>query len=407
MSDVSIATRLVAGVAGLPRPFWILWTGTLVNRLGSFVVPFLSLYLTKSRGWSVAEAGLVVSLFGLGLIGAGPLGGVIADRIGRRAAILVGLGAGGACAIALGCADRLETIAVCTFLLALLGETYRPGVQAMVADLVPPVDRPRAFGLIYWAINLGFAVAMSVAGVFADRGLQLLFFIDGITSLVFAAVVLVGVPETRPPPTKRGDGRLGGFAAALGDRVFVWFLLSTFALVVIFWQHQVTLPVDITNHGVSPAGYGRLIAINGVLIVLLQPFAATLLGRFDRTRVLGGACLLVGLGFGINALADTAAVFGLSIAVWTLGEIAYFPTAAALVADLAPASMRGRYQGINGMTSGLAAVAAPITGGFVLEQAGRSAVWGGCLALGAVAAALQFRLRTPLRLRLLGLPTGD
>ncbi|MBI5511663.1 MAG: MFS transporter [Deltaproteobacteria bacterium] len=404
--SMTVGQPHLARFAGLPRTFWILWVGTLVNRLGGFVVPFLSLYLTRGRGLSVAHTGLVVSLYGLGLIGAGPLGGVIADRVGRRAAILLGLCAGGLCAIGLGLAESTATIALCTFLFALIGETYRPGVQAAVADLVPPARRPQAYGLIYWAINLGFAVAVIAAGLVVEEGYSLLFFIDGATSLVYAAIVMVAVPETKPANAAVEPGLLSGLTAPLGDRVFALFLLISLSLVAIFWQHQVALPVDITNHGVSAAGYGRLMAVNGVLIVILQPLASTWLSRRDRSTVLAVSCMLVGVGFGMNAVVNTAALYGVAIAIWTLGEIGNFPTASALVADLAPAHMRGRYQGLYSMTGGVAAVAAPAIGGAVLQHAGRVPLWGGCAALGLVAGLAQLargrgmraRLATPERL---------
>ena len=393
-------TQWLPSLGGLPRAFWTLWVGTLINRLGGFVVPFLSLYLTRSRGMAVDEAGLIVSLYGLGLIGAGPLGGVIADRLGRRVAILIGLGAGGACAIALGLVERIELIAACTFIFALVGETYRPGVQAAVADLVPPADRPRAFGLIYWAINLGFTVAVVAAGLVVDHGYRWLFFIDGATTLTYALIVLWLVPETRPPRVAEPGGLLAGLSAPLRDRVFVLFLVVTYLLVLVFWQHGVALPVDMTQHGISAAGYGRLIAINGILIVLLQPFLSRWLARFDRAAVLTSAFVFVGVGFGLNGLVTTAPLFGLSIAIWTFGEMIHFPTASALVADLAPTSMRGRYQGAYSMTGGLAAVVAPALGGYLLQHAGRGALWGGCAALGAVGGLVQLALGSGMRARL-------
>jgi MFS family permease len=124
-------------VGELPRAYWIVWIGTLVNRLGGFVVSFLALYLTRRRGLSIPEAGAIVSLFGLGSMTAGPLGGVLADRIGRRATMLIGLFGGSASMLALGFAVRPSAIAVSALLLGLISDLYRPAVMAMVADLVP------------------------------------------------------------------------------------------------------------------------------------------------------------------------------------------------------------------------------------------------------------------------------
>src|SRR5262245_38404319 len=81
---------------GLPRTFWLLCAGMFVNRCGSFVLPFLSIYLTRSRGVSVATAGVVASLYGAGAMLASVAGGTLADHLGRRATMMASLALGGA-----------------------------------------------------------------------------------------------------------------------------------------------------------------------------------------------------------------------------------------------------------------------------------------------------------------------
>jgi MFS family permease len=150
MSAVPPSSRLRAAarsrVGGLPRPFWWLWIGTLVNRLGTFVEPFLVLYLTAERGLSVGAAGAVLGVYGAGTIVAQPLGGSLADRVGRRTVlsgslILSALVLGG-----LGAARDVWLIGGLAFLLGVIGDCGRPAVQAAVADLVPFGDRRRAAG---------------------------------------------------------------------------------------------------------------------------------------------------------------------------------------------------------------------------------------------------------------------
>jgi MFS family permease len=153
------------------KGYWTLWTGTLVNRLGGFVVPFLALYLTQRRGVGVAEAGVIVSFYGLGSMSAGPLGGVLADRIGRRSTMLIGLFGGGAVMFALGFAERPLAIAANVLVLGLVSDLYRPAVSAMVADLVPAEKRLDAYARLYWAINLGFSLAPVIAGFLARRAI--------------------------------------------------------------------------------------------------------------------------------------------------------------------------------------------------------------------------------------------
>ena len=391
--------------AGLPRPFWVLWSGLLVNRAGSFVVTFLAIYLTQARGFSPAQAGIVAALYGAGAAVASPLGGFLADHVGRRATMIAALALGGIGMIALGFARDIAVIGLTCFLVAMVGESYRPAMQAAVADLVPPADRVRAFGLVYWVINLGFSIGLTLGGALATVSFTWLFVGDGITSLAFACFVWRGVPETRPAHADGGKrprppGLVRGFLAPYRDRPFALFVLLSALVLLVFMQHFTALPLDMAAHGLGPATLGVVLGLNGILIVILQPFVAPFLSRFNRSHVIACGASLVGLGFGLNALADGAGLFALGVTVWTLGEIAVLPVANAVVADIALPDMRGRYQGAYGLTFGLASFAAPLIGTAVLQRRGAPALWAGCLVLGLVVAAGHLLLAPALtRLR--------
>src|SRR5579871_37061 len=196
--------RWLPAASGLPRRFWFIWAGALVNRLGGFVIPFLTLYLTQVRRLSVERAGFIVGLYGVGAIFAGPLSGALADRIGRRPTLLGATLCGAAAMTHLGFARGEWHIALSTLVLGLCNDAYRPPMMAMVADLVGPDLRVRAFGLLYWAANLGFAVAAVVAGLLSGVSFSVLFIGDAATTLLFGALVVATVPETRAAaPTAR------------------------------------------------------------------------------------------------------------------------------------------------------------------------------------------------------------
>jgi len=376
--------------------------GLFINRAGTFVMPFLALYLSQGRGFPVATAGAMVSIYGLGAAVASPLGGWFADHVGRRATMVAALSFGGTGMIALGFARDLAVIAPLTFVVAVMGEAYRPAMQAAVADLVPPRNRVRAFGVIYWVINLGFSVGLLLAGAIASRSFLWLFLGDGLSSLAFAFLVWRLVPETRPTTASHeahepSKGLLDGFLAPYRDRPFLFFVLLSVLILLVFMQHLAALPLEISAHGVSRAWLGLVLALNGIVIVLVQPFLAPWLGRFDRSRVLAVGAVLVGAGFGVNVIATGAATFSMATLVWTLGEILVLPTGNALVADIARPTMRGRYQGAYGLSFGLAAFGAPLIGTAVLQRWGSAALWTGCLLAGLVVAAGQLALAPRLR----------
>lgn len=398
-----VASRLAA-FGGLPRTFWVLAAGMFVNRCGAFVVPFLSVYLTQVRGYSIATAGVVAALYGLGAMLASLAGGYCADHFGRRATMLAALAGGGAGMIGLGFAHDLRVIAPAAFLIALVGEAYRPAMQAAVADLVPHEHRVRAFGDLYWVINLGYSVGVTLGGALASASFLWLFVGDGVSTLLFAALVARAVPETRAAAAHAAGAPrrsfVHDFLAPWRDGPFGWFVLLAILVLLVFMQNVAALPIDMTARGVSRAWLGAVLGINGVAIVLLQPLLAARLQRANRSRVIALGALLVGLGFGFGAIARGPALFGLGVLVWTVGEIFVLPISNAVVADVAPAAMRGRYQGAYSFSFGLAAFGAPLAGTFVMQRWGSAVLWIGCLVLGAVVAAGQMALAPRLtRLR--------
>ncbi|MFE2425958.1 MDR family MFS transporter [Streptomyces sp. NPDC059373] len=382
-------------VAGLPSGFWWLWTSTLVNRVGSFVVAFLSLYLTVQRGYSASYAGLVASLFGLGGMIGSPAGGTLADRWGRRPTMLAAQLTAAASTAALGFARNPVAIAALVFAMGFAVQASRPAVQAMLSDLVPGEDRQRAYSLNYWAINIGFSVASLSAGLIAVHGFLLLFLLDAATTLLCALVVFVKLPETRPAAEPvvlsageepRAEPR-AGTREVLRDRRFMGLVGLNLLLAGIFAQTGIGLPISMGQDGMSSTDFGLVISVNGILIVLLQIPLTQLVTRHSPARLLSLGALLFGAGLGLTGFAGSIPLYALTVCVWSMGEIIYMPTSSAAVAKLSPPHARGRYSGIMGLSWSVANFAGPLLGGLVIDHAGTGALWAGCAVIGAVTAA--------------------
>ncbi|MEF2528312.1 MULTISPECIES: MDR family MFS transporter [Streptomyces] len=408
MSAGSLIRAARESVEGLPRAFWWLWASTLVNRLGAFVATFMALYLTLERGYSASFAGLVAALHGLGGVVSSLVAGVMTDRLGRRPTMLAAnLATAGSVAL-LGFMEHPAAIAAVAMLVGMASNASRPAVSAMLADIVPPEDRVRAFALNYWAINLGFAISSVAAGFVAEYSYLAGFLGEAALTLVCAVLVFVKLPESRPAAEAgAGDGAAGAGAAGAGvslgtvlrDGRFMGVVGLSFLVSMVFMQGSVGLPVAMGAAGFTPGEYGLVISVNGLMIVLLQIPVTRFIEHRDARRLLVLSALLAGWGFALTAFAGPLWAYALTVAVWTLAEIVNSPTQMELVVRLSPVQGRGRYQGMYTMSWSVAALVAPLMAGYVVDWFGAAWLWGSAGVLGTLAAGGYWLLmrRLPAR----------
>ncbi|QNP71892.1 MFS transporter [Streptomyces roseirectus] len=385
MSLASLRRATRESVSGLPSAFWWLWISTLVNRLGAFVATFMALYLTLDRGYSASYAGLVAALHGLGGVVSSLGGGVMADRLGRRPTLLIAQLSTAFSVALLGFVTDPVAIAAVAFLVGAASNASRPAVQAMMADIVRPEDRVRAFSLNYWALNLGFAVSSMAAGLIAEASYLAGFLIEAGMTFACAIVVFVKLPESRPTRTKTAAEENVSLATVVRDRRFMALVGLSFLVALIFQQGSVGLPVAMGEAGFSPSDYGLAIAMNGILIVVLQIPVTRFIEHRDPMRLLVISSLLAGYGFGLTAFAGSVGVFALTVCVWTLAEIVNAPTQTSLVVRFSPAHGRGRYQGMYSLSWSAAALVAPLMSGLVIDHFGADWLWGVCAVVGTAA----------------------
>jgi MFS family permease len=385
---------LLAGLRALPRPVWVLFAGTFLNKFGAFVVPFLTLYLT-SRGYTAGQAGLAIGAYGVGHLLASLIGGYLADYLGRRKTIVLSMFSGAAAMLLLSQANTLPVIMVLAALAGLTNECYRPASSALLADLVPVSRRITAFAAMRMAFNAGFAFGPATAGFLSTLGYFWLFAGDAATSVLFGLVAWMALPRSLHARPDNATWR-----AALGtlrrDHKLHQLLLANFAIALLFFQSASTFGLHVTHLGFSAATYGALISMNGALVVLVELPLTTFTRRFPIRRIIALGYLLSGLGFALNAFAHTVPALVLCMILFTLGEVIAMPMASAYIADLAPPEMRGRYMGINGLTWAAALILGPGLG-MKLYTANPPAYWTTCAALGAFAAAAIWRVTGPRR----------
>jgi MFS family permease len=400
---------------GLPSTYWYLWSGILINRIGTFAVLFLSLYLTEVRGTRPALAGLVVGAYGAGGAAGTLLGGVLADRWGRRATLLSSHLVAAALMVALGLVHQLAFIAALAVLLGVAHSMPSPAYVAAIVDVVPEPDRGRAFNLQFWAFNLGMASASLLAGIVAEWSYLALFLLDAGSTLATAILIWWRVPETlvaqpRRRPLKHSPAApkpRAGLRTVLADRVFLTFVGLTFVLAVLTAQTSSIMPLAMHADGLPPSAYGIVVGLGGTMIVAGQLFVPRLIAGHRKHHVLAIATALLGIGFGTIAVANQLAGYLAAVVIWTVGSMLAAPPNAEINAELAPPTLRGRYQSVFFLTFPAAAFVAPSVGGVSLQYLGNWH-WIACGAIGLAAAAGHL-LAGPRRERRVaaGLDTGQ
>lgn len=376
---------LFASLRSLPRAAWVLFLGIFLNRFGTFVIPFLTLYMT-GRGYSLAKAGVAVGAYGAGTLFACFLGGYLADLIGRRKTITLSMAGGGLTMLLLAHADSWAGIVTLTFVNGLFGELYRPASSALLADLVPAGQRVIAFSAYRMALNAGWAFGPATAGFLANRSFEWLFVGDAISSFLFGVVAWSALPHG-----VRASSQESGWRVALKDirsnGPFLQFLVASCFIAWLFYQLSSTYSLFVAQLGYSPATYGALISFNGFVVVCFELIVSNITRRYDPRLAMAVGYVLVGLGFGLNIVATNVWTLGLGIVVFTFGEMISIPVGAAYIADLAPPNMRGRYMGTHGLAWGVTLVFGPGLGMFLFSH-GAVLLWSICALSGLAGAAV-------------------
>ncbi len=400
-------------LARLPAPVRLLVTGTLINKVGTFIVPFLTIVLLREFRLSETEAAELLFAYGAGSIVSILAGGFLTDRLGRRRTLMISLFGSGALAVAMGFAPSARVFVPLLVLLGFVADLYRPAASAIISDLLPSDQRATGFAALRMAVNLGFALGMAMGGLLADWNWRWLFFGDGLTTLLYGLVVYVYIPETRP---EEGEAPVAALRASpdnpLKDGVYLQMVGVAFVFSLIFFSHISVMPLTVTVSAGYPAlVYGLLVGTNGLLIALFEVSMVERLKRFRRLRVAALGYALVAAGFAAVGLVMHWSWFLLAVLLWTTGEILASPQQMAFIADWAPPVARGRYLSVYQATWSLAFAINPILFLPLHARLGERWFWGLMLLLGAPAALLLLRLdRTadrPERLRGLSVRRPD
>jgi MFS family permease len=309
-----VLTNPVRLLAALPPPARLLVIGTFVNKLGTFILPYLTLVLQREFRLQPAQVGLLMAAQGVGSLAAILTGGLLTDGLGRRVTLMLSLFGSGMLAIGMGLPRR------------------------------SPSSCRSWWASASWPTSTGRRPRPA----------------DGLTTVLFGAIVYRFIQETRPARVPAEAGTPVA-ASPWRDGVFLQLAATSFAFSMALYSFLTVLPLTITlSAGYPAAVYGALMGINGVAIAAFEMSIVNALRRFRRLRVAAVGLAVTGLGFALTGAVMHWAWFLLTILVWTAGEILTGPQQTAFVADWAPADARGRYLSVYQATWSLSVIVNPL-----------------------------------------------
>lgn len=386
-------TTLLDPYKGLPKEIYVIFISKIINAMGCFVMPLLTLILTEKIGLSKEISGMYISASGLLFIPASILGGRLTDFIGRKTVIII--------------FDFLSAMLyiICGFMNPSINMIYvlmlastsmiiaGPAHDALIADLTTPENRDGAYALTYMGWNIGFAIGPILGGLLYENHLPLIFIGDAITALISLSLIAIFIKDTLHL-TKQdvtGKGRdletreEGSIISVLLKRpILIYFALCTFGYNFVYSQWSFMMPIHSNQNFLNLGAkyYGLMAGFNGLVVMIFTPLVtrASQNTKHIRKMIYGG--LLYAFGFGMLGILNTLPFFFVSVFIFTLGEIILAISITPFVANHTPMSHRGRMNAILPIIFGMGYTLGPITMGKALGHISIESAW---LILGMVA----------------------
>lgn len=362
---------------GLSKEIWWLSLITLINRAGTMVIPFLSLYLTDNLQFSESTVGWIMSCFGLGSVAGSWLGGKLTDRIGYYKIMTVSLFLTGLLFIALQYVTTLAGFCIGIFLVMLVADTFRPAMFVAMSAYSKPENKTRSVTLIRLAINLGFTAGPAVGGlIITSIGYQGLFWVDGVTCLL---AVLLLMQVLHPKKAKVVDEvKVENPAPISQDRPFWIFFVAMFIYGFVFLQYFSTMPLYYRDgHFLSEFEIGLIFGLNGFIIFVFEmPMIKWLEGtKYSQIFLTMVGVFLVALSFAVLLVSPSSWVLIAGIILMTFGEMLAFPYSNAFVIERAKRGNIGEYMGYYTVSFSIAHIFGHNSGMQLIDRIGFDQTW--------------------------------
>ena len=370
---------------GLPKAAWLLALVILINRSGSIVLFFMTLYLTHELSFSISQAGQIISAYGIGSLIGCYLGGYLSDKwdakhVQLASLILSGIGLSIFCYL-----KTFEAIAITAMLLAIVTDAFRPANHTAMAQVCPPEIRTRGYALSRLAVNFGVAVGPVLGGFLAQINYSYLFWVDALTCLIAAILFWLLFHHQKFLAIHQAKKEEKLYRSPWRDGHFLFMLGLILLLGLVFFQLLNTWPLFLRDHySLVEHNIGFLFTINAILILLIEMPLMRRLESFNSIPIIAIGSFLICCGFGLLQFGNTLLFASVTVIIWTCGEILTLPLSATFIANRAPDAIRGNYMGLFTFTYAVAMVIGPAAGARVYDTLGPDVLWKSVFFIGIV-----------------------
>jgi predicted MFS family arabinose efflux permease len=366
-----------------PRLFWIVVLTRFIDAIGgTLLFPFFALYITQKFNVGMAQAGILLGMFSLfGLFGS-MAGGALTDRFGRRRIILFGLVFSACSSLLFGLASDIHMLYPLIVVVGLLSSLANPAHEAMLADILPEGKRQEGYAILRVVFNYAWIFGTAMGGFIAARSFFALFAIDAVISCILAVSLFYLLPETKPQAEEHAHkeetllGTVAGYRIVLRDLPFVAFILTGMLALIVYQQQYSTFAVYLRDvHGIDSKGYGVILSITGLEVVLFQFWISRLIRHRRPFLMMMLGAFIFAVGVFMYGVVTGFVMFAVAAVIVCIGEMLYFPTTQVVAAGFAPKDMRGRYMAVASLVWSIPSTVGPGAAGYILDHYDPRLLW--------------------------------
>lgn len=352
---------------GLPKQVYILFIINIINSIGAFVGPFMTLYLSNILKLdNDLTAIFVAASFIFALMGS-LIGGKLVDKFGSKRVMIIFQLLTILCYIICSTMSRSMVVPYFLILSRFFNSMIQPATSALVANITDASNRKTAYSLLYLGVNVGFSIGPGIAGFLFEHFIIMLFIGNAIVNFISVIIVFIfikAVPKNKVVESEEVEEsyeKKGLIRVLLNRPYIIVFCLIIFIFSFIYSQINYCMPIQMDAlFDNSSVVFGNMMMINGACVIFLTTFIVVLTKNYSNIFNISISGIFYALGFGVLYFANTPVWFYATTIIWTIGEVLNTTNIGVYLANNSPASHRGRILALNPFINSAGSAIGPI-----------------------------------------------